>query len=716
MKELIRFGLYLRQRWMILVLVPLATLVLCYFLASNLPDVYRSTGTIATGMVDKTGQILALNETVEQDSELNRKFENVIQLIRQKKVLERVSYQLVMHDFTAKPALSFRELPDYVDSGFRKKTIEALQKKLAEKEGKAGTPDATLQELTEDMGYDVSSILKKLRVGRISNSDYIEVEFEAENPQLSAYVVNTVIAEFLQVYSDRMKYSNDKSLEFLERFMLQKLAALNEKMDELKGFKIKNRVLNLNEQARSLYGHIIDFETRREIAKKDVIAYSAALQNIDKKFNPADRQYLESSMTKVNQSIATTKEELSAVNDQYIRSNFSALYKTRLDSLQKILNAKIVEASDQYIYNPLSSKENLVSHKLELEISLELSRSSIKTLEDEIRRLNGKFDVMVPSEASIQQYETSIEIAGKEYMEALQRYNTAKLESFNPIALKLAETAEPGVKLPSKKKILILLSGIVSFTFCLFVLFVLHYLDHAIRSPQQLADQTGSPVLGHLPKVPASTDPIELENDTRSGPVSQFRNLVGSVRFELDGETYGPKVIAITSLTEKSGKTLVTSGLAWAYRKINQRVLIIDGNFGSPEISHTNPASPYLEDFLASGTLPDTEGIAILTTRAGDVSLLELIDERQLQFRMSELKKQFDVILVETGSLRSLHKAREWITYADRVVGVFPAGRIIGERDEQSVRYLRNRGAVFAGWILTNADAAVWGGSSEPET
>lgn len=105
----------------------------------------------------------------------------------------------------------------------------------------------------------------------------------------------------------------------------------------------------------------------------------------------------------------------------------------------------------------------------------------------------------------------------------------------------------------------------------------------------------------------------------------------------------------------------------------------------------------------------------ILGTRGGDVSLLELIGEKQLQSKLAALRAQFDVVIIETGSLRSLHKAKEWITYADRVIGVFPAGRSLGERDEENIRYLRNRGAIFAGWVLTNADAAAWGGSANDE-
>jgi polysaccharide biosynthesis transport protein len=711
MTELGYFLKFLRKRVYILLLVPLVAMGVCYFLTRQMADTYRSQGRLATGIVDKTDQLIA-SEEAPQESEINRSFDNLIQLMRMKSVVDQVSYQLLKHDLTVPADSAFLPLSDQMKelSGAAKKQIRTLlQQKLDARQalnpGKA--LEAQTVGLIESMNYDAASLLDKLTIFRIATSDYLNIEFEGGNPRQTAFVVNTLVEEFLKIYARRLVESNNRSMEFFEKMMLQKRDALNARMEELKTYKIQNKVLNLNEQARSLYGHIIDFETRREVARKDVVAYRAALKNIDQRFEPADRRYLESTLAELNQRIALTKDQLQRTNDQYIRSNFDPQLKNRLDSLQTTLNRQIRSATDQNAYSPLAAKTDLVNHKLELEIALQLAQNSIASIEAEVNRLNRKYDGMVPNEASIQQFETSIEIAGKEYIEALQRYNNARLESYSPSTLKLVEPATLGTVQPSKKILLVLLAGVASFVVCLFVFFLMYFLDNAVRTVAQLADTTGLPVLGRINRVstdpPSALAPTWLDDPGQSDKsTSLYRDLIRSLRYEIDEEGPGTKLIAVTSLHGKAGKTDLIYGLAWAYSRIHQRVLILDGNFINPTISKHSQRQESLEDFLQNKVSPSfLETKSVLTTVGGDVSLLEIADERTIQEKLAYLKQHFDVILVETPALTGFNKAKEWIFFSDRVVAAFPFGKAIKDTDRAKLNYLRSRGAVLSGWVLT---------------
>lgn len=707
MNELGYFFKFLRKRAYILVLVPLVAMVACYFLTRQLPDTYRSQGRLATGIVDKTDQLIASTEA-PQESEINRSFDNLIQLMRMKNVLDQVSYRLLLHDLTVPADSAYRPLSrkmKELDAAAKKQTLALLRQKHEAKQSLApGKPmEARSIDLIESMNYDAASLLDKLTTYRIATSDYINVEFEGGNPYLTAFVVNTLGEEFLTMYSQRLLQSNNRSLEFFEKMMLQKRDALNGRMEELKTYKIQNKVLNLNEQARGLYGHIIDFETRREIAKKDVIAYRAALKNIDQRFDPTDRRYLESTLAGINQRIALTKDQLQRTNDQFIRTNFDPILKNRLDSLQTVLNQQIRSATDQNAYSPLAAKGDLVNHKLELEISLELAQNSISTIEAEVNRLNRKYDGMVPNEASIQQFETSIDIAGKEYIEALQRYNNARLESYSPSTIKLVERAAPGTLQPSKKMLLVVLAGLAGFVVCLFVFFLLYFLDNSVRTVAQLADTTGLPVLGRLNRPTGEPGPLPPDDSLQTDKASVlYRDLIRSIRYEIDEETSSPKLIAVTSLRSKAGKTELVYGLAWAYARIHQRVLILDGNSGHPTLSQHSKSPVRLEDFFqrdAFLSLPEKSGV--LATSGGDVSLLEIADERTIEAKIAYLKQHYDVILVETPALTAFNKAKEWILFADRVVAAFPFGKAIRDSDKAPLNYLRSRGAILSGWVLT---------------
>ena len=709
MTDFLQFLKLLQRNKVTLILVPLITIIVCYFLVKRLPDSYDSHARIATGLVDKTDQVVTKSKD-EQDSQISRKFESLIQVMRLKRTLDQVSYRLILNDLKGTKDSVWREPVKQLanmSNADKRKAIALITKKYNSREELfLWRPyEKSLSKLIEDMHYDAEAISSKLTIFRSGGSDYIEIQYEAEDPDLAAYVINTLSQVFISNNSSRIAGNNKRTTDFLLKFMLQKRIELNGSMNALKNFKIQNRVLNLNEQAKSIYGQMADYESRKEIAQKDITAYSAAIANIDKKFDPADRKYFESALTEINESIIFNKRSLRELNEKYILSNFNPKIKFSLDSLRSVLTGQIDAASDKYVYNPMSVKQDLVTQKLGMEISRDLAKNSVSSIQGELDRLNRKFDGLVPNEAKIQEFETQIDIANKEYISALQRYNDASLEFSFPVYLSLIEKAMPGEIQSSKKMVLVILSGVISFTFCVFVFFILFYLDKSIRFPLELANATDRPVLGYLNTLDKDINLVISDfNSSDEKPVRLFKNLIRSIRYELDNDLNDPKIIAVTSLYDGVGKTSIVVALAWAFSKINKTVLIIDGNFAQPDISKLNPESIPLENFLRNDISFEAASgqISILGNKGGDVSLLELADEKQISHKIQTLKSQFDIILVETDSLTAMNKAKEWITFADRVVAVFSAGRSLSSSDQSKIQYLVNLEDKFAGWILNS--------------
>lgn len=712
MTEVVQFLRLLQRNKITLILVPVITVIICYFLVRRLPDTFESHARIATGIVDKTDQVVTRAKE-EQDQQIARKFESLIQVLRLKRTLDQVSYRLILNDLKGLKDSTWREpvrALEEMGKPERAKAIALISQKYQKREELFlwKPEEKKLNDIIVEMGYGANALRDKLTIYRTGVGDYIDIEYEAEDPELAAYVINTLAQEFIADNSSRVVGNNKKTIDFLSNFMQQKLLALNDRMNTLKNFKIQNRVLNLNEQARSIYGQMADYETRRQMAQRDIVAYDAAINNIDRRFNPTERKYFESALTDINQKIIGTKSTLKALNERYILSNFDNRLKYSLDSLRGRLSEEINEAADKFAYNPMVVKQDLVTQKLTMEISLELAKNSVASIQGELDRLNRKFDGLVPNEAKIQEYETSIDIASKEYIEALQRYNEASLEFSFPVYLRLIERAMPGEVQASKKMVLVILSGVISFTFCVFVFFILFYLDKSIRYPLQLANETEKPVLGYLNALDKDSNlSLSGMNASDDKAVRLYKNLVRSIRYELDREMHDPKIIAVTSLGYGVGKTPFVIALAWAFSKINKTVLIIDGNFGQPDISKLNPDSLPFDSFVKSNNLPEAVPgqISILGAKSGDLSVLELADEKTIEQRLQALKTRFDIILIETDSLRAMNRAKEWVTFSDLVVAVFAAGHSIGAEDQSKIQYLDSLNGKFAGWVLTNVES-----------
>lgn len=711
MEEIKKYYYLLYRFRLIVIAVPLFTIIIAYFLVRNLPDEYIAEGQIATGIVDETQNLVSNID--KQEASINREFSNLIEIMKLQKIINLVSYQLIIHDLsTDKP---FREISTKIKELSeieRRKALNAFKRKYTYREtlNQFNEDDRNLYDLLSSMGYNQDFIAGNIYTDRLEISDFISVKFTSENPELSAFVVNTLCSEFINYYTNILRENQNKSVKFLSNLAKVKSDTLNKQVEALRKYKIDNRIVNLGEQSRKMYELTAEYEARKQDAEKDIISLKGTIDNIDKQFDPSQRKYLEASLIKVNQEITQSKKELTSLSELQIRNDFDPKYNRSIDSLKRVINAQVLEQSDKYITTPLSRKENLVAQKLTLQVSYDIARYSLNSLKRELQEMNNKFEKLVPHEAVIQSLERKIDIAGKEYLDILDKYNNVSLEASLSTKLRQVQTAMPGVQLPSKKMLLIILSGIISFIFCLLVFFVIFYFDNRVGSPRELAQITEIPVLGKINRVNSANLALkEIWSNLHANPeMQELKKQLRSARYEISREmvpsnnTKG-QVLNITSMNDSEGKTLLIACIAYSYVVISKKVLLIDGNFEHPSITENSNTKFFIEDFLKSGNLGSAEfntGIMVMGNKGEDTSLFEVADEKTIKERFDLLRTKFDIILVETPSLETLGKAKEWNLIADKVMGVFEANQTLSSSKKQHINYLKELNGQFIGWVI----------------
>lgn len=692
-----------------LVLFPLITVIATFFLVRNLPNTYRSTARIATGLVERSDEFINKNALME--SKISQEFSNIIQMMLLKKVVNQVSYQLMTHDLSQKntPYRKQSSLVENLTDSQRKNAISAFTQKYNKMEELSlwNKDQSALNKLLVSKKYDYESLTKKLNAYRLQTSDYIYLDFESENPMLSAFVLNSLSKEFINYYTATVNQKKEKTIAYLDSSLKVRQASLTRKIMALKNYKIKNRILDANNQANVLMGQIADFQSKRQEALKNITAYGSVINNIDSKLDPKEKENVSNSVTQSNQNILVTSNRLNALNDEYIKSNFDVKYKSKIDSMQNALAGYINDANDKTTYNTTTVKQDLVKEKMSTEINLEMAKNSVASLDNMVNSLTGKLNVLAPDQANIQAYEKDIENDSHEYVDLVNKFNQTKLESSFPIRLRQVEMAMPETAEPSKKILLVFLAGIVSFLFAAGVLFVMYYVDHTIHDAQELANSTQQPVLGSLSRMHGATlDPNALwERGSDSPDLKQFKSQLRSIRFEIDNDLADSKVIAVTSLQPLEGKTFLTLNLAYAYKMINKKVLLIDGNFDNPSMRDILPPDMFLEDFLLLKQEVHTiseldQKFVVMGNKGEDVSLLEISNHAAIQSKFQALRDKFDIILIEIPSLDLFNKAREWISFSDKVVPVFAAGQNITEEKRKEIEYLNSLKTRLAGWVM----------------
>ena len=709
--EFSNFLKVLARKKFILITIPIVTVLITYFFVSKLPDTYTSRTRIATGITDRSDALLKDKEVPEV--QVTQQFTNLIQTISLKKVISQVSYALMIHDLTAKTP--FREpskMLSSLSSQEKQRALQVYQDKMnkAEELSLSDNEQNKFYRLLISMKYDPGSLLKKIIPYRVSQSDFIDIEYESENPELSAFVLNTLTKDFIDYYASTVKENNTNAVKFLDSLMHQKQQVLNEKIQNMRDYKIKNGILDVNEESGALVGQIAEFEAKKQEAENSLIADKIALQKINADFSKTQQRVGRSSVGQINENIDRIRGRLNAVNEEYIRSNYSPRYKPQLDSLQNALAAQIDQVNDKTSYVPSVANKELVTQKMTHEVSAEQGKNNINTINQEINKLNSKLKTMVPNQAALQGLQNDVDIASRDYLDVTKKFDQASMEASYSLKLRQVEMALPGVSAPSKKLLLIILAGILSLVFCIVVLLILFFFDNSIVNTMQLANRTHLPVIGILNLIKGQT--LDLKEvwarSNESTEIQDFKGQLRSIRFEIDSNLTSSKIIAITSLQPGEGKTFVALNLAYAYTMINKRVLLIDGNFHNPAISEMLNPGMFIEDYLLSDNefiLPNVDGLVVLANKGGDTSLLEINRQSIIQRKLQALKDQFDIILIETPSLNLINKAKEWIIFADMVVPVFEVNHPINSLQKQEVNYLNSlyTDSKLTGWILNKA-------------
>lgn len=703
-------NLITKYKWLIIA-IPAITLFVTYLFVKNLPKQYKAQAKLSTGLLDPSRQIAPDVPSYSGPDlliKINQQFTNIMDIMGMPKNMSILSYRLILHDLKT-PQKPFKPQSDdlkALNSAQRQEAIRLFEERLIKKQ--VLTPldndKIPLYNLVKSMGYDAATLSKKLSISHEDNSDFITVEFTSENTFLSVFVVNTLSNDFINNYSLDLISNKNKSILVLDSLLQKKEAVMNEKNQQLKDYKIKNRVLNLDKQSQIVYQQIIDYENKKSQALIDLQSLQSALTNVNNNLitRPQDK-YLGAELSVDNQAIVVLKNQVQAAENAYIDGGFRQTDRKRVDSLQQLLNAQLLKTSDNYVNDPLIAKQTLVQRRISLGIDLDKTRASIEDIDKELAKLNAKFTTMVPFDAGVQKYERDADVVTKEYLDLLNRYNQTNLDKNIGLRLQLEQEGVPNTPEPSRKLIYMALSGIASLAICFAVLFVLYTFDHSINSRKQLALATQGNVIGELNYLKLEARNIdEIWKNAELYPEQlTYKNLLRSVRFEIH-KILGAekKVLGITRLHPEHFKIFSAVSLAYAFARLDKQILIIGDDEVASEVQKWNiPTDQSLLTVFKNLTIQKNNRITFLNKELGGLSLLENKDRTNIAEIFTSLKNEFDFIIVYLDALNQVSDVNEWILFTDKYLATFMAGNSISESDKEAIRSLNND-EKFAGWLI----------------
>lgn len=704
-------NLIAKYKWLVIA-IPTITLFITYLFVKNLPKEYKSQAKLSTGLLDPSRQVAPDVPNYSGPDlliKINQQFTNIMDIMTMPKNMSILSYRLILHDLK-NPQKPFKTQSDDVkalSAADRQEAIKLFEERLIKKQVLTPLDNyrIKLYNLVKSMGYDAAALSKSLAISHEDNSDFITVEFTSENTFLSVFVVNTLSNDFINNYSLDLISNKNKSILVLDSLIQKKEAVMNDKTQQLKEYKIQNRVLNLDKQSQIVYQQIIDYENKKSQTLIDLQALQSALTSVNEKLSSQSQdRYLGAEVSADNQAVITLKNKVQVAQNAYVDGGFRAVDRKTLDSLQQLLNIQLSKTSDNYVADPLVAKQTLVDRRISLGIELEKARASVNDINTELAKLNAKFNTMVPFDAGVQKYERDADVATKEYLDLLNRYNQTNLDKNIGLRLQLEQEGVPTTPEPSKKLLYMALSAIASGAICFCILFFIYALDHSINTQKQLASIVKGKVIGELNFIkPADRNIDEIwKNGDHYKEQIKYKNLLRSARFEIQKALTAndAKVLGVTSLHPEDFKVFAVASLTYAFARLDKQILLIGDSELAAEVGKWNiPTDQSLKTVFKNLSIQKNNRITFLNKELEGLSLLENKDRVNIAQIFNSLKNEFDLIIIYLDPLNIVSDVKEWILFTEKYLATFMAGSTITEKDKESLRILKDDNK-FIGWLM----------------
>lgn len=736
------FRVLLNRKW-ILILIPLIAAVLAYIVMSFTPEEYRSKAQISTGFTINND--IALTDGGFNAREAEVKFGNLMETLKSPLMIGMLSYNLALHDITSERPFKkvdpetlakLKHSNDaFIGDLTKKEIVEILNSKIDSLKllTSYDEDEKLLLQLVGLYGYTYESILDNLNINRANFSDYVNIEYISHHPELSAFATNTLIEELIRYYNYMGAERSDKSLEYYEKLVVQKREELAEKSDALKTFKATNQVLNFDAENESNVSQIAALETKAQEEERNVYRLRLAIQNLNRRLNDAGSG---GGAGSTNALLIQVREKIGALS-QKLRETGDQSIQNQIDSLRTVQINLSSASSSLSVDGQAYTRQDIVEERESLKIELAVAERSLAGIQSTLNLLKGNASGLASKEATISNLQREVDLASEEYLEAQEKYNTAKNFSQGSVnSIRPVLYGQPAVNPESTKTLVITaLAWALSFTFCVVAIVFLEFVDVSIKTVPQLENLTKLPVIGSVNYIDPKNNDLSLvfsnSNDHEHQEIEIFKHLLRKLRYEI--ESHKKKIILVTSTKQGEGKSFLILSLAYSLSLIQKKILIIDTNFKNNSLTQILLAKPKFEKLLEASNerykqkllvfpegdkFEDTEerkdnnykktiisptylkNIDIIGSRGGDDSPAEILSGRNFKEALEELSSEYDYIFLEGASINDYSDTKELVEFSDIVLPVFSAESVIKQMDKESIAYLKRLDGKLMGTVL----------------
>ncbi len=284
--------------------------------------------------------------------------------------------------------------------------------------------------------------------------------------------------------------------------------------------------------------------------------------------------------------------------------------------------------------------------------------------------------------------------------------------------------AKAGFKVAPSLFSTLALGGLGGLLAGLMLAMVADYTDKSFRSPGDIRQRLGLPVVGHLPYfqptavVPAVGEQLAAELCSVHSPRSPAAEAVRGLRTALFFSTHGRghQVVQMTSPRMGDGKSTIAANLAVAIAQAGKRVVLIDADLRRPRLHRLFPTLDRGRGLTAlirgAATLADivqvvpVPGLAVVPAGDRVDNPAELLNAAAFPQAIQELRARFDFVLIDTPPVLAVSDTSVVAPHVDGVLLIVRVSKNNRGPAESARDALAALGVTVLGVVVNDAEAA----------
>ncbi|MGC9384893.1 MAG: GumC family protein, partial [Kosmotogaceae bacterium] len=589
----------------------------------------------------------------------------------------------------------------------------------------------------EDIRFSlVKSLGNIITVSPVKDTSIVRISVQHDDPILAKDIANTLATVYNSKLAELAKRDVAMRKNFIESQIPTLEKELNEATESLREYKEETGIYVLQEQARWVLQMLTKYDEQYntlQVQLEETLAEKESYEKLLDEFDSSEAEEVKQKWIKTSETLSKNpilsqlksklvdlRIELASLRQQYSESDPKVVAKkteiTETENLIKEQTQDFILTSESQTLNPVYRDilTNIISNKSKVYV-LEAQKEAVNKLRKDYE---DQLSTLPRIEQRLLELERKVTIKENLYTLLLEKLEEAKIEEAAVVgnAAVVDSAIVPNTPVKPNKKLSLAIGGVLGIFLGMLTVFLMEYLDKTLKTEEEIERYGWKNVIGRVPLI--SEEELGNELFVKNKPVSPQSEAIKLTASNIEFMMHDDKVIGITSVTPKEGKTFISVNLAYAFASKGKKVLILDFDMRRPRIekilglktTEGNKELLGIADILTKNiSLSDAinhydDNIDVITHGNIPPNPTILLSSKKMDELIKKIKEMYDLVIVDTPPALVTSDVSLLGNKLDGVVMVVRPGMTPRDGLQISIQNLSNTGVNVYGFVVNGVE------------